>query len=60
MDELCENCECRQAEYDSPGRWCFNCWTEWWVDSMNIKNPKVREVELKKLRTEMKKKIMDR
>lgn len=56
MKELCVKCGKRPAEYVSPARWCLNCWTEWWVSGLNIKNEKERQKELKSIRRRLKKK----
>ena len=53
---MCVKCGRHPVEYDAPDRYCFNCWTEWWVDGLEIESHKERQIELKRLRKELKKK----
>ena len=28
----CEKCKKRESTYESPGKWCDNCWADWWFE----------------------------
>ena len=54
--EKCRQCGRHPVEYTSPDRLCFNCWTRWWVDGMKCRNKKEYDMELRKVRRDLKKK----
>jgi hypothetical protein len=51
---VCEKCGKHPVKYDSPSNLCFYCWTEWWVDGLEIEDPIERAMELESVRNVLK------
>lgn len=43
MEDPCQKCGLREAEYDAPGIWCEVCWIDWWCEGTVTKDMDARE-----------------